>query len=360
MNVIWQTKAGLQTEFELQFIDEVILEKVPHRNYYDSGTFQNIEESPIIVYSCDNKLITPDIYIYLKKFEKHFLIHLSNETLGHKSDYYNRAKSVFRSYYDPNINSKNVYFLPLGFQSRFLRKDRCVSFNEKEIAWCFFGQIKSHRTTMLEALTPCRPNFIHQTVGWDTDGWLSIDRQIELYEKTIFVPCPFGNVNPDSFRIMEALEWGCIPVCVKLNGIDYYKFVYGDHPFILGDDWQDASNQMLYLLNNKELLHRRQTELNLWYETFKANLATDVASIIRAESHPVDTLLSPQFAYQRLGKNKYFVRFLFALHFDNIFLFRLIRKCRSVLNRFSGRAYQIIPFPRRKAGSQIAREAIGH
>ena len=65
----------------------------------------------------------------------------------------------------------------------------------------------------------------------------------KIYSNTKFAPCPFGYVNPDTFRIMESLESGCIPIVLKFRSLDYYQNIFGDHPFILVNDWTEAKSK---------------------------------------------------------------------------------------------------------------------
>ena len=78
--------------------------------------------------------------------------------------------------------------------------------------------------------------------------------KILVYKETTFAPCPFGFVNPDSFRIMEVLEFGCIPIVKKFNNVDYYKYVFGDHPFIVVKDWKEAPGIMSNLILERPFL----------------------------------------------------------------------------------------------------------
>jgi hypothetical protein len=140
----------------------------------------------------------------------------------------------------------------------------------------------------------------------------------DIYKQSVFIPCPFGNINPDSFRIMESLEYGCIPVCIKFKGIDYYKYVYGDHPFIIGNTWQECLESMNHYLNNSELLLKKQLEIRNWYSRFIHNLSDDIASIV---AHNKTELKSIQFTYQKkagfdlLLKVKFYIEFNRRLRF---------------------------------------------
>ena len=206
---------------------------------------------------------------YLDQLGEFALIHLSNEQLFADRAVYDRARVVLRSYYDPRETARHVHALPLGFKSGFLNPAGRANSEERGLAWCFVGQLKNRRREMATALSPLAPNTVQFTQRFDDPDGLDVHRLRALYGRSVFAPCPFGWINPDTFRIMEALECGAIPVCVKLSGVDYYRYVYGDHPLVVGDDWIDAARQMLDLMRDKGRLSDRQRRVWDWYGRFR-------------------------------------------------------------------------------------------
>ena len=188
---------------------------------------------------------------------------------------------MFRGYYDSKILLNNVTTIPIGFKSGFLNKNNFVStIFDKEHIWAFIGQLKNDRQQMYNVLNSINPNFTYLTHTWNCPTSLSVEQIIEIYKKTIFIPCPIGWINPDSFRINEALEWGCIPIVKKYNNKDYFKNVYGNHPFILVDDWDVAYNIIIELCQNFEKLEQYRLEIAEWYSIFKLELQNKIKSII--------------------------------------------------------------------------------
>ena len=76
---------------------------------------------------------------------------------------------------------------------------------------------------MLNKFLELRPNLYHTNSSFLSNDMLSATVTKYAYLKTHFSLCPFGFLNPDSFRILETLENGCIPVVKKFVFIDYYK-----------------------------------------------------------------------------------------------------------------------------------------
>ena len=323
-NIIYQTEAGEGTEFEFEYIDKVLFSKVLHDNVFDGNSFLTLKNDSIIIYSEDSRVVNTIFLNYLENSQDFSLLHLSNESLDHKTDYYKKAGIVLRSYWNPFSNYKNTYAIPLGFKSGLLNRNKEALINcQRNYIWSFCGQIKSHRLEMKNVLQNIQPFLLHTTSGWSSEDQLSVERMASIYKNSIFVPCPFGNINPDSFRIMECLEYGCIPVCIKFKGIDYYKFVYGDHPFIIGNTWQDCLDAINYYLGNVELLIEKQAKVRDWYRSFIENLTDDIANLVAGSTA---NLKSVQFMYQKKAKSDIILQAQFYYHFN--------RRIRSLRDKF--------------------------
>jgi hypothetical protein len=298
MKIIWQTRPGPETDFEYQYIRRLVLDKIEAREVFDEAHYQEQGDSDIIIYSCNDKSIPQAFRHYLERAKNFVLIHLSLERLLHNADYYALARLVFRPYFDPRLRDQNVYFLPLGFQSGFLSSDDHAPPEQRKYVWCFAGQLKSHRRRMINKLQNIQPHYLHITKQWADPLAMSAADMQRIYQQTLFVPCPFGNRNPDSYRIMEALENGCIPVVLTFFGEDYFRFVFGDHPFIVAKNWSDASRQISALLSNPSALSQRHAKLIQWYKNFKTDLADDIHHLIVTGCDRAQ-LRSMQFIYQR-------------------------------------------------------------
>ncbi|HFT1527991.1 TPA: hypothetical protein ACHWKK_001943 [Providencia stuartii] len=319
IDIIYQTSSGPQTDFEFEYIENVIFKNIKHENHFNENKYDINKKNPLVIYSCDRMKPDIDLLNYLNVMKEYSLLHLSNEYQQHLAKYYKKAKVVFRTAsWDVFSSFDNVYTLPLGFQSGFYNKKLCNTnsddaLKEKEYIWSFIGQIKNDRKAMSDALEKIKPSYIHSSSSWMSNDILSSAETIEIYKKTIFIPSPFGNINFECFRTMEALEWGCIPVTTMFLGRDCYKYIYGDHPFIVGKNWLDCANQITYLIKNPKLLEEKQKLVNVWYKEFRNNLASDVKAILSGE---LDKVKGKQFLYQHeLRKDYYFkLRFFFKFY----------------------------------------------
>lgn len=334
MKLLWKTESGNQTNFERQFIEELF---ESNSSDLEELVGLNRKNMPLVaVYSSNDRVVKRSFLEYIKSQKNLYLVHLSNESLMHDVSYYRYSSGVLRSYFDPGIKFENVFTIPLGYQTGF-KRNVTVSLESKanKWIWVFVGQLKSDRLKMVNTLSNLKPNFLKPTDQFGGGGsGFTVNQMIDLYEDTNFVPCPSGNINPDTFRVMECLECGCIPVVVKFYRIDYFKYIYGDHPFVVGENWEDAASQIADLMSDAEKLKQKRRDVALWYESYKRDLKLDVCRIINGAS--IDQLESKQFKYQNSAKKSLYVRLIFWFNFRFVFLTRIIYSKLNRLTKISG------------------------
>lgn len=111
---------------------------------------------------------------------------------------------------------------------------------------------------------------------------------------------------------MEALEAGAIPVTIKMKGLDYLRYVFGDHPFIVAKNWEEASCLVKSLLIDPVSLELQREAVVSWYRDFTERLSDDLITLARGYS---STLSSEQFRYQKRSRWNPRVRSIVWLHF---------------------------------------------
>jgi predicted O-methyltransferase YrrM len=278
VNLIWQTNDGDETNFEYEYLTEVLFKNTHYNSHFDKKTYQTVLDNAIIIYSNNSHNISEEFNEYLNKFHDNGysfnLLHLSNENLEHDTVYYSKAKKVFRNYYDPNIKNTNVHFIPLGFKSGFYNKDfdNLKNFNDKKYDFCFIGEPKTDRHEMIEVLNQYNA-YKHLTKSWNCSTSLSVNGCIDIYKQTKFAPCPMGFSHPDSFRFMEALEWGCIPILKKYENFNYHSQIYGESPIPKIDSWSELSN---FINLNESEYNKLFSDVFKWYKKFKNELNQNI------------------------------------------------------------------------------------
>lgn len=244
---------------------------------------------------------------------------LSDEKLRHSVRKYRGARLILRNYFSPvSAWYRNTFTVPLGFVNGYERVEEIRPLSARQIPWAFFGQLKNNdRRLMMEAFTSVawrrgKPE-IHLTQQWNDPSALSPQNCAEKLRATVFVPCPSGNLNPETFRIMEALESGAIPVVTKFYGIDYFRFIFGDHPFVVENSWVLAAKRCQELLDDPRELSKKLHLVTRWYDDFLSNLQTDVASLLG--NNGSTPLVSEQFRIQRRARRSIRVNWVFFFHF---------------------------------------------
>lgn len=288
-NVIWQTRKddvsvlSDETIGQLEFIDKVLLKNVEHTHHFDNKQYKTFINNSIIIYSAPLIEIDGGLRIYLDKYKslgyKFILFHLSDEFCQHNCYYYPEAEHVFRFHYDYKIKHPNVTVLPLGYTTGYMNKDGVINMSDKrDITTTFIGQVKTDRQEMLNAISGFEKKIIYLTRVWSDPNIMTFDKVIDIYKRVRFVPCPMGNISPETLRLYEALEWGAVPIVKKHNGTDYYKYIFGEHPIPMVENWSEAKDMINKL--NTDGLDSLIMKINTWYKKIMNDTSVKVANII--------------------------------------------------------------------------------
>lgn len=151
----------------------------------------------------------------------------------------------------PRINKHNdVYKLVNGYRPETrekLRKIGELHSTERELDWSFVGQIThDRRKEMMFATAGLTNGFFHATDsfgGTGTDG-MDYTEYLDTMIRSKFVLCPSGPCTPDSFRVWEALEAGCLPIvdsyATATPERGFWEYLLGnDLPFPIVEKWSE-------------------------------------------------------------------------------------------------------------------------
>jgi GR25 family glycosyltransferase involved in LPS biosynthesis len=154
------------------------------------------------------------------------ILHLSDEFVEGPMDLYRLGccRQVVRNYWRPDCATlSKVITIPLGF-ARGVSKNKVMRglLKDRPYVWSFHGTDWYNRKRMLEPLM----NVIPHNCKWlsefmDAATMTPAKEYHTLLSETQFVPVPPGN-NPETYRLYEALENGCIPVYVRSEGDDVF------------------------------------------------------------------------------------------------------------------------------------------
>ncbi len=114
----------------------------------------------------------------------------------------------------------------------------------------------------------------------ETSGFgagLAYPEYVGLMRKSKVIPCPGGALTPDTFRLYEALELGCIPIADMHGGLqfegDYWHKIFGYIPFPTIESWDDFPKILENTLDNYDV--KQQNTLN-WWHSIKAKIVLDL------------------------------------------------------------------------------------
>ena len=245
----------------------------------------NLINNNILIFS-SNEVEYNDINNIVNKLNPLIIIHLSDE-VGNKKEYdtlANKTQLLLREYnhfgYD---NYNNIYQIPLGYMQKMLsntnnlssiNRNDIKSINDRKYIWSFIGNIKQDR---LELINLFKNNF--KSYFCDRTA---PQNMFNIYNNSIFVPNGRGNVTLDCLRLYEASLSGAIPIVVGDMDEINITFNYNNNlpPFIYEKSWSDAIIKCNYLLNNKNELINKQTQIILWWNNIIKDIQKKIQNII--------------------------------------------------------------------------------
>jgi hypothetical protein len=240
------------------------------------------------------------------------IISLSDEGLADSAAQYQHPnlRFVMRNYYHPRLQDVpgNVYTFGLGYKRGFWdgyngKAPGLRTVAERRYVWSFAGTMHhAERRAVLARFKQLTPNRVVETSGFGAKDGVDTRGYRDLLLDTIFVLCPYGNVNLDTFRLYEAMEAGAIPVTLKQNTLLLDKFqTHGNYwmhvftpnrhmhtaPFIAVDTWEDAHYHLGRLLNSTTELERLRQKVYMFWRHHKWQTAMHLSSEVAAMSSPV-------------------------------------------------------------------------
>ena len=245
-----------------------ILKKVKY-NIIENETNLEKEDTLIIVDSSVEK--KAELYTKLKLIcSKIFLLHLGDESGEYDSStVYENCNHIWRTFCSNKYfeNSK-VKCIPIGYKSGVLNKQK----NNRKYKWAFTGTPhKSSRHDLLFQFSGIEPFFCHKTQEFD-QKIISVDEMSEVLSLTEFIPCPNGFFHPETYRVYEALECGCIPIVEK--AYKYYDRLFPTNPFLKIDMWAEAKPIIKGWGNDQIKLKR--DECRIWWSNLKNELQKSI------------------------------------------------------------------------------------
>ena len=249
-----------------------ILKKVDFKIIKDISEIQS-KDKLIVIDSYIHKKI--QFYSKIKLFcDQIFLFHLGDEIFHEPKairEIYSNCQFVWRTFCSNlYFNANNVNCIPVGYKSGISLTNISVTRN---LRWAFVGTPhKSSRHDLLFNLSEIKPNFIHETGKFGDKNSLNSDQISEIFTKTDFIPCPNGFFHPETYRVYEALECGCIPIVE--DSYNYYERLFPQNPFIKISKWSEAKTIIKQW--NKKNIEKKKNECIKWWNDYKSLLQNSI------------------------------------------------------------------------------------
>jgi len=263
---------------EQEWLEEVFARKfkwVSHGDTFASG-------SRLVVYYQH----TTPVHVIEGWINRHmdcqlYMLHLSDERCAADVSLYNHPglRGIFRNYWRPEVCTKKVIHLPLGYHNGRGGHGSFAKVIERTSTWSFAGAMdRPGRSDIIDTLCRVSGYRLHLTPTWHSDKNLAAKDYVDLLNDSKFVPCLGGAFNVESFRFYEAIENGAIPL-VPIDTRDSYKNVLTDEkpPLLLGlSDMKTAVQVMNTLLPRGDILQKTQEDMRGWWVDYKKRLTKRV------------------------------------------------------------------------------------
>jgi len=238
-----------------------ILEKVDYQIIENEKNLQKEDILIIVDSSVEEKV---ELYTKLNAIcSRIFLFHLGDESGSYNLlPIYDNCNYIWRPFCSGKyFNNNKVKCIPIGYKSGISNKQK----NNKKYKWAFTGTPhKTSRHDLLFQFSEIKPFFCHKTEKFDRKI-ISVEEMSEVLSSTQFIPCPNGFFHPETYRLYEALECGCIPIVE--NAYQYYDRLFPNNPFLKIDKWADAKTVVKSW--GEDQIKKKREECMTWWKNEK-------------------------------------------------------------------------------------------
>ena len=233
---------------------------------------QNLDENESLII-VDHMISTKESFYFdlSNKVKKIFLIHLGDEGGAEKKDLvYPLCEHIWRTFSLPMFkNFKNVTSIPIGYKCDPI-KDK-INILKRNYKWSFLGTTHgSSRYDLLDKHKNIMPNFINLTEDFSGKKSMDTNDYYKILNNSIFAPIPHGYFHPETYRLYEALEAGCIPIIE--NPFQFFDNFLPNNPLLSVNSWEDSSTIIKKYLENKKDIEILRNKINDWWTQHKENL----------------------------------------------------------------------------------------
>ena len=238
-----------------------------------SSTMENLQPSGVLAMGT-NTYTVDDVEKAIDKVKPSVLLLLGDEweTRPQYERLFNKVPLVYRQYrYNSYQNPTNQLILPLGYHCWDMNTQR--SNMRKKYIWSFIGSDKGERGKNLKILDKLKPNFHGRTKQGEN---------VDILNSSIFVFCPNGNHNVETYRQYTASMCGAIPflLCTDEQWNETYPYLDIEPPWLYTNKADKMVNIMRKLLQNPAELKRLQEQVLKWWVDIKRVIYKNIDTTI--------------------------------------------------------------------------------
>lgn len=229
----------------------------------------------------------------VQKFKPKIIIQLSDEFESEDNSIHNNlgnyCELFLRNYHHSNYTyTDNTEHIPIGRKNDFnISGKEIVESSKRKYSWCFIGQKKSDRESLVNAFSSIPDHYCLAHDG-DLTQKIDGDQLADYYLNSVFVPCGRGWTTLNVMRVYEAAMCGAIPVIVGDKNEIERDFKYEEcPPFIFSNTWENAAVICKSLLTNKNLLLNKQNQILEWWNIRIKNIKFKIMNVLENQQKAI-------------------------------------------------------------------------
>jgi hypothetical protein len=264
----YHPKFGSKLFGEQYFLHSLIKDLVEEKD-----DFNDVGGAIISLRACDNIEYIDQFNKDISKLKWCLIIITGNEN---SSDFHKMIKHPNCKIWIQTPKESDVadYFLGFGYPSEIIKNKE----EERIYKYSFIGQVNTRsRIDCVKELQKYEFNkYILINKGFNNG--ICYKKYLGILNKTKFALCPRAIATPDSFRIYEALEMGCVPILDEDTKL-YFNRVWSDNPFYISDQWKDLDS---VFVNTYIDFNNEQNICKKWWNKKKEQIVIDLFNQIES------------------------------------------------------------------------------
>lgn len=181
---------------------------------------------------------------------------------------YHSDMKIFVMYPNADKHQNVDGFLSIGYRPETKELIKTNGMSAKSLDWFFAGQVTHEsRKQCVAQLSNLEGGKLVASEGF-AQG-LEYPEYMQYMCRAKVVPCPAGNVSPDSFRLYEALEAGCIPIAENKA---FWRLLFGAVPFPVVDSWDELPELIKHYKDRPDVANKCQSWWAFTKREFEWNL----------------------------------------------------------------------------------------